>query len=239
MRRILAFVLCFLAGPVSAGDIRVAVASNFKPALEKLAPEFTQASGHGLIVSAGATGLLFAQISQGAPFDVFLAADRARPQALIDKGLALGDTPQRYAVGRLVLIFQAKLPPGDPPDLSSIATLSLANPRTAPYGRAAEQALTRLNTAPTLRRAIAGNIAGVNAALKTGAVDAGFAARAMIPDAEQARGWLVPKSWHDPIEQTAVALRRATDPAAAQAFLNWLTSPATQARIKSLGYDVD
>lgn len=236
MRLFLASVLCLCAGSVCAAEIRVAVASNFKSALQSVARDYTANTGDRLILSAGATGLLFAQISQGAPYDVFLAADRNRPQALVDAGLAKGP-PVPYAVGRLALRFYGPRPPGDPPDLSAVATLSMANPRTAPYGRATAEVLERLDTPADLRIAIAGNVAGVSAALRTGAVDAGFVARATIGPKDIEATWQVPGGWHTPIEQTAVVLQRAQDAAAAQSFLAWLTSPATRAQIRTLGYD--
>ena len=240
MRRLLWLIVLVTASlPLQAAEIRVAVASNFKAVLQTLAPAFREATGHTLILSAGSTGLLFAQISQGAPYDVFVAADRERPQRLIEAGVALGPKPMVYAKGRLVLVFRDGLPKSDPPSLTAIATLSIANPRTAPYGRAAEQALTRLDPPKSLRIAKAGNIAGVAAALRSGAVDAGFTALPLVTPDDRARAWVVPADWHSPIEQTAVILKRARDPDAAKAFRDWLIAPETGAKIRTMGYDVD
>lgn len=236
IRVLSAIAIWVLAGAAQAGDVRIAVAANFRTPLDAVAKAFTDATGHRVIASAGSTGLLFAQIMRGGPYDVFLAADQARPLALEEAGLAVPSTRRTYAIGRLALILagsDAAL--NTAPALDHVRVLSIANPATAPYGAAALQVITHLALAPDVRIAHAQNVAGVNAAVGTGAAQAGLAAWSTTGDA----GWPVPADLHDAIRQDAVLLTRASDNAAARAFMDWLTGPEAQAIIRAEGYDVD
>jgi len=236
--RTIVLALAF-AGPAMAEVVHVAVAANFRTVLDELARAYEAKTGHEVRRSSGSTGTLYAQILRGAPFDVFLAADRARPQALADAGL--GEARFTYATGRLAYITRdPALLAGDGPVLADVRTLSIANPRTAPYGAAAAQAIAALG-APKLRIANAQSVAGVNAAVMAGAADAGFAALASVhgPPEPATLVWVVPAGLHDPIRQDAILLARAQGNTAARAFLTWLVEAEARGIIRAHGYDVD
>lgn len=225
-----------------AGSIRVAVAANFRMAMLEIAEKFEAEQGHVVTLSTGSSGQLFAQISNGAPYDVFLSADQERPEKLVEAGLALPDSRFTYAAGRLYLLLpKAGRNLTEDPDLSDVQRLAIANPRTAPYGAAAMQAMSKLTfPSGTPQIAEAQSVAGVNAAVAAGAVDAGFAAYSTvsgIPDADRS-GWLIPADYHTPLLQDAVLLNRAADNDAAIALLDWLRSDRAKEILLSYGYDV-
>lgn len=237
-RSILFFAL--LLGTARADTVRVAVAANFRAPLEVLAREFTKARDHELVISAGSTGQLHAQIVNGAPFDVFLAADQARPQTLVDAGLADPDSRFTYAVGRLVAIsLDSRLLHDTGPHFSRFRTLSIANPRTAPYGAAALQVFEALGAPEWIRVAEAQSVAGVNAAVRTGAADVGFAALSTVLPGDQLAHWVVPPGLYDPIRQDAVLLMRGAANPAARAFMDWLAGDTARGVIQRHGYDLD
>lgn len=237
-------LLTSLLASARAADVTAAVAANFTVATNRLAPAFERATGHKLIASFGSTGTLYAQIRNGAPFDIFLAADEARPKRLEAEGLAVSGSRFTYAIGRLVLWSPdpaivdpaaAVLRDGD------FAHLAIANAKTAPYGAAAEQAIRRLglwtHLAPRLVRGE--NITQTFQFVSTGNVPLGFVALAQVralPAAQQGSQWLVPTKLYDPLRQDAVLLSRSADSAAARAFLEYLRSPKAQAIIRELGY---
>ncbi|RMG58342.1 MAG: molybdate ABC transporter substrate-binding protein [Gammaproteobacteria bacterium] len=248
MRRYLSAVLlcCLLAGAAAAGPnepLRVAVASNFLPVARALAERFEQAQGQQVVLVPGATGRLYAQIRHGAPFDVFLAADRERPERLEREGLAVKDTRQTYAVGRLVLWSPDPQRIGDPQQTLSRADfhrLAIANPRLAPYGRAAQQTLQRLGLWQALsRKLVRGeNIAQAFHFVRSGNAELGFIAAAQWQALDAARkgsAWQVPQTLHEPIEQQLVLLR---DRPSARAFLEWLRMPEARELIRAGGYEV-
>lgn len=234
-----------LAGPTLAETAMIAVAANFRKPLQELATAFEHETEHELVISAGSTGQLYAQIGNGAPYDVFLAADEERPARAIAKGFAVPGSERIYAIGRLVLLtrdagLRAEL--GTPPDLSRLRTLSIANPVTAPYGAAAMEVLEKMGVAEAMtgRLAEAQNISGVNAAVHTGAAEAGFAALSSLaqPDDPGPAVWVVPADLHEPIRQGAVLLIHGQENPAAIEFLRWLDSPAAAELIRSYGYDL-
>lgn len=193
-----------------AETVTIAAATNFRKPLEALTRDFADATGHEAVISAGSSGQLYAQIAHGAPFDVFLSADRARPADAVEAGLAVPGSQRTYARGRLVVLFhdaEAATRLGSPPDLSQVRMLSVANPATAPYGAAAMQVLERLGVADALagRIAQAQNVSGVNAAVESGAAEAGFAALGSLPSrAARNRGG----GWCRPISTTRSARTR-------------------------------
>lgn len=245
LRALLLAALLF--SPARAETVAVAAAANFREPLEALARDFAEATGHELTMSAGSSGQLYAQIANGAPYDVFLSADQARPTDAVDAGLAVAGTQRTYARGRLIVLFRdpADVPAanGAPPDFSRLRTLSVANPATAPYGAAAMQVLQNLGVADSLagRIAQAQNVSGVVAAVESGAAEAGFAAlgSVMKPGSPEPKGWLVPGDLHDPIRQDAVLLARGRTNAAATAFLDYLASDRARAVIGAHGYEVE
>lgn len=235
----LTVLFCALAMPAWAGQAHVAVATNFKVPMAELSDAYQAATGHELTVSAGATGLLYSQIVNGAPFDVFLAADQDRPTQAVADGHAVPGSQITYATGRLFLMLPGRetVQDDEVPDLTDLNLISIANPRTAPYGVAAMQVLDSLDIAG-VEIAYAQNAAGVVAAVKSGAVPAGLTARSLVAQTG-ASGWEVPFDLYDPIQQDAVLLTRAEDNAAAVAFLEWMTGPEAKAIIAKHGYDVD
>ena len=225
-RLVAAIVLLCAAAPCAA-PLRIAVASNFQAAFEAVhehLPAQAQAS-------FGSSGLLYAQIVQGRPFDVFLSADRERPAELAAEGRAL--LPSVYARGVLVLLANRGTPG---PDWLTVARrVAVANPETAPYGRAAFEMLAALDAEPQLVNAL--NVAQAFHFAASGAADGAFVALAQVKAKAVAapRYWIVPEELHAPIEQAAVVMRGERQ-AEAQAWLDALLAPEAQALIRTVGY---
>ncbi len=232
----------FVATAASAETIRVAVASNFITTLEPLAKKFEQASGHTVTIVPGATGKLYAQIIHGAPFDLFLAADRARPEKLEQDKLAVAGSRRTYAIGRLVLWSAVPSIRIGGPDILKQADfhhLTIANPKLAPYGRAAKETLTELGLWETLRKKLVRgeNIAQTYRYVHDRVAEIGFVALSQIrrQKTSDTHFWLVPKNLHAPIEQQMVALNDRT---ATRAFFDWLRGDAAKRLIEQHGYEV-
>ena len=214
------------AHPVNE-PLRAAVASNFRAAFEDVAASY----GAAVEPAYGSSGLLYAQIVQGRPFDVFLSADTARPQALAEAGR--GGAPAVYAIGRLALLVNDGAPGAD--WLATAESVALANPETAPYGRAAVETMARLDVGA--RRVLAMNVAQAFHFAASGAAEGAFVAFAhMLAQGVPAeRYWLVPAAWHSPIEQAAAAVKGGNE-TAAEAFIAHLLGAEAQARIRAAGY---
>jgi molybdate transport system substrate-binding protein len=240
----LTLLLLLHAGAVRAGEVRVAVAANFADTLRALQPVFEQGSGHRLLISSASSGKLYAQITRDAPFDVLLAADRAYPQRLIDGGRALGATRFTYARGRLVLWSAAPDVQAGPELLRAerVRHVALANPRTAPYGAAAEQALRGLgqNEAVKDKLVFGENVAQAMQFVASGNAQVGFVALAQVlnlpPDARGAT-WEVPRTLYAPLDQDAVLLVRGERNPAAREFLAFLRGDAARVLIQRAGYE--
>lgn len=221
--------------------VRVAVASNFAPTLQALARRFESRSGYRVEISSGSTGKLYAQIENGAPFHVFLAADAERPALLEARSLAVQGTRFTYAVGRLALYGPGLLHPQDGAvDLTSSARgyLSMANPETAPYGRAARQTLQKLQQWDRLEpRIVRGeNVAQAQGFVDAGSAELGFVALAGVMTKAKYRHWTVPEALHDPIRQDAVLLSRGAEVPAARELLEYLKSDEARRAIEQAGY---
>jgi molybdate transport system substrate-binding protein len=247
LRRFL-LCLCFtalLAVKAMAAEATIAVAANFSNTLADLQKDFEASSQHRLAIVSGATGKLAAQITAGAPFDVFLSADDKATRKLVDGGQAVAGSEFTYALGTLAL-FSAdpQLIKGDGAAVlkaGNFAKLAIANPRLAPYGIAAERAMQALGIAGSLRQKIVmgENIAQTFQLIDTGNAELGFVALSQVLRSEsgtKGSHWTVPSSLHEPIRQNAVLLARAMDNAAAKAFLEYLRSPPARARIAAAGY---
>jgi len=240
---LLALALTFLpAVPAGAETVRVAVAANFTRPAELLAEAFEAESGHDVVLTTGSTGLLYAQIVHGAPFDVFLSADHARPARLVAEGRAVTGSARTYAIGRLAL-WAPQAEAGDPLErlrAGRYRRLALANPELAPYGTAARQVLAHLGVeeAAADRLVFGENIAQTHAFLATGNADLGFVALAQLAGHQpESHYTVIPAAWHDPVRQDAVLLNRGAGNPAAQAWLDFLASPAAQAILESYGYE--
>lgn len=224
----------------AADEVRVAVAANFVAVAERLSADFSQRQGDTVRLHAGSSGQLFAQITQGAPYDVFLSADAARPEALIERELAVPGTAFAYAFGRLVLWSRAgdgELGPVvlDDPAMQPIA---IANPALAPYGAAALDVLERLGAANGVKLVRGNSITQAFQFVAAGHAPLGFVARSQLHDTLPGARWLVPAHLHRPIAQYAVLLGSADDRAAAAAFLDFLRSDGARRLIVAAGYDL-
>lgn len=245
MKRLSAlFVSLLAAAGVHAAEVQVAVAANFTVPAQQIAGEFERKTGHKAVLSFGATGKFYAQISNGAPFEVFLAADDTTPARLDKEGGTVAGSRFTYAVGTLVL-WSAKADfvdgKGEVLKSGKFNKLSVANPKTAPYGAAALETLTRLKLLDAVQpKLVQGeNIAQTFQFASTGNADLAFVALSQVfKDGKLSSGsaWIVPGEMHEPIYQDAVILAKGKDNPAAAAFLEFLKSPYAHAVIKSYGY---
>lgn len=233
-------IVGFSLRPAHAGEAHIAVAANFKPALDHLETAFEEQSGHRLIVTSGSTGKLYAQIKNGAPFDVFLAADEARPQKLETGGDAVARIT--YAVGQLALWEPGAAETGPhrlaSPDYRRVA---MANPELAPYGLAAQQVVERLGVgdATNARRVFGENVAQAFSFVRTGNAELGFVSLSLVlsvPAEERGAYWTPAQAHYDPVRQDAVLLTRGAENTAAIAFMEFLQSDAAIAIVTENGY---
>lgn len=208
-----------------AGDtIKVAVAANFKHTLETVNADFESRYGHKLLLSSASTGVLYSQILHGAPFDIFFAADAETPAKLA----SASRTPQCYARGSLVLA-------GGSDDLQHLAdqarSLAIANPNTAPYGRAALEVLARPEfAAASGRKLVRGsNVVQAFQFWYSGGVDLALVPRSLAPAAVP-----IPLAWYRPLEQHVIVLH---DSEAVSAYLNWVRSDSVRSLINNAGYE--
>ena len=242
------FLLVLLAGlspAVAAAEAVVAVAANFTAPAQRIAAEFEQHSGHKLRLSFGSTGKFYSQIVHGAPFDVLLAADSATPQRLATEGRAVAGSGYTYAPGKLVLwsaqpgVVDAG---GEVLRHGRFARLAIANPKLAPYGAAAQQALVNLGLWDALapKLVTAENIAQTYQFIATGNAELGFVALAQIRDRDKAAGswWRVPDPLYAPIRQDVVLLAHGAGNDAARAFLDYLHGAPARAVIRDFGYSL-
>ena len=225
----------------------IAVAANFSSTLADLQKDFEASSQHRLAIVSGATGKLAAQIIAGAPFDVFLSADDKATGKLADAGQTVAGSEFTYAIGILALFStdpqRIKADGAAVLKAGNFARLAIANPKLAPYGRAAEMVIEALGVADVLRPKIVmgENIAQTFQMIDTRNAELGFVALSQVLDSDSgAKGsyWKVPSRLHDPIRQNAVLLVRGKDNAAAMAFIEFLRSPAARAKIAAAGYAI-
>lgn len=241
-RRLL-FSLLIMAGaaPVGADEIRVAVASNFAGAAREIASRFEQETGHRVVVASGATGKHYAQIINGAPFDVFLAADAERPERLESSGISLPGSRFTYALGELVLWSPRSGyvdPDGRVLETGDFRHVAIANPKIAPYGRAAREVLAAAGLWEALQpRLVRGeNIGQTFQFVGSGNAELGFVARSQVQRQGRAihgSWWEVPHSLYAPIVQQAVLL---ADDDAARAFARYLQGAEARKIIRDFGY---
>lgn len=229
-----------LAAGARAGVVHVAVAANFTAAAEEIAEAFAAETGHEARLSFGSTGALFAQITQGAPFKVLLAADQARPMRLVEEDYAAPERRITYAIGRLALYSRNPDLVDGPETLTEadFTRLAVANPDTAPYGAAAMEALHALGAEDAVAdRIVQGaSISQTYQFAASGAAELGFVALAQIAAHEDGSRWVVPEDLHAPIAQDAVLLRVGEDAPAAVAFFEFLSTDAARAVIARYGY---
>lgn len=231
-----AVLLAAPASHVMAQDARIAVAANFSAAAEALGEAFAGETGFTIALSFASTGALYAQITQGAPFDAFLSADAAAPARLPGEGHGEADTVFTYATGRLVLFSAVEGLVTGPESLEGdFNRLAIAEPQSAPYGAAAVEALEALGLLEELapKLVIGQNIAQTFQFVETGNAELGFVAFSQITGRGEGSHWVVDEALHSPIRQDAILL---SENQAAAAFLEFLKSDAGMAIIESCGY---
>jgi len=247
LRSSLAGFMClvFFWSTAQAEDVHVAVAANFAVPLKALAADFEKSTGHKLLLSAGASGKLYAQIKSGAPFDVFLSADDETPARLEKEGAAVAGSRFTYAIGKLALwsanpaMVDAQ---GRVLASGNFKHLALASPSLAPYGAAAVQTLKRLGLLEALKsRIVQGESIGQTYSfVATGNAELGFVALSQIFENGRiikGSAWIVPTDLYQPLRQDAVLLLPGRDNAATKAFLTFLKTDASRTVLRSFGYE--
>jgi molybdate transport system substrate-binding protein len=241
--RLASVALCAqVSAPALAAEVRAAVAANFTMPAEALGAAFTARTGDNLKFSFGATGQLYTQITQAAPFDLFLAADNKRSAQAVTEGLGVEGTVFTYAVGKVVLYS----PSIDVTDGAAIlgttafAHLSIADPATAPYGAAGMEVIGKLGlTEALMPKIVTGeNISQALQFIESGNAELGFVALSQVIDRPASHVWRVPAEDYSPILQDAVLTTHGAENEAAKAFLAFLRSEEGMAIIESHGYDV-
>jgi molybdate transport system substrate-binding protein len=241
-------LLALLPGPIARGqEIVVAAASDSSAALTELARDYAANSGVTIKLSFGASGNLFNQIQNGAPFDLFFSADEEYPKQLIEKGLADKDSLYRYAIGQLVLWvpasstldiehkgLQALLDP-------AVKKIAIANPQHAPYGRAAAAALRYAGVYEQVagRLVLGENVSQAAQFVESGNAQAGLVAlsHALAPSRKgKGKYWRVPLAFYPPLNQGVVILSRSPQKAQATRFLEYLRAPAAVSVLHSYGF---
>ncbi|WP_412479754.1 molybdate ABC transporter substrate-binding protein [Azonexus sp. IMCC34839] len=235
-----------VSGGALADEVQVAVAANFTGPIQVIANLFERDTGHKLVASYGATGKFYAQINNGAPFEVLLSADDETPARMIKEGSAVAGSNFTYAIGKLLLwsanpkVVDSK---GEILKKGGFKHLALANPKGAPYGAAGMQTMTKLGVVDAIKPLIVQgeNISQTHQFISTGAAELGFVAYSQVIKNGQigsGSGWIVPANLYDPIRQDAVILAKGKDKPAAVALLNYLKGDKAKAVIKSFGYEL-
>lgn len=235
-----------VATPVEAAQAQVAVAANFAEPIKAIAAVLEKTTGHTLAITVGSTGKLYAQIKNGAPFDVLLAADRATPALLEQEGFAVAGTRFTYATGKLAL-WSADANRIDKhgkiltnPGLGKV---SYANPKLAPYGAAALQVMDAMGVRAALaHKLVQGESIGqAYTFVYSGNADVGFVALSQLLEDGKFKGgstWVVPQNLYNPIQQDAVVLKKGTGNEAALALIKLLQSPKIRDLISAYGYAI-
>lgn len=244
MRRFAGLALCLIFGTAQADTVAVAVAANFTAPMQEIAPLFAKATGHEAQLSFGATGKFYAQINNGAPFDVLLSADASTPTKLANEKMAVAGSQITYAKGQLVLWSAQAGYVDNAGEVLKTGTwrhIAIANPKLAPYGAAAQETLQKLNLADSAaqRTVLGENIGQTYQFAASGNAELGFvAASQVMKDGKLQSGsaWIVPAELYSPIRQDGIVLQRASGNPAAQALLDYLQGPEARAIIQSYGY---
>ena len=224
-----------------AESVSVAVAANFTAVAEELAPLFKAETGHDVTYSFGATGQLYAQITQGAPFDVFLAADDVRPALAVMEGFGVEGSVFTYAIGALAL-YSTSIDVADGKAVSEAGTfekIAIADPATAPYGRAATETIAALGLTEAIspKLVMGENITQTLQFVESGNAELGFVAASQVVG--KSGVWIVPSELFEPIRQDAVLLKSGETNPAAAAYVDFLQSDAAIAAIEAAGYVVE
>lgn len=233
-------VVAAMSASARAAEVKVAVAANFTDAVKEIGALFEKASGHKAVFSFGPTGGLYNQITQAAPFEVFLAADQATPAKAIKEGHAMADSVFTYATGKLVLFSKTDgLTLGEQTlKDGKFARIAIANPKTAPYGAAAVEVMQKIGVYEALKgKIVQGNsIAQTYQFVDTANAEIGFVAFAQVALKPGGSRWVVPAKLHKTIAQDAVLLKTGANSEAARAFLAFLKGPEARKVIEKYGY---
>lgn len=243
---VLSAALLMCSASTLAAEAQLAVAANFAEPIKAVAVVLEKTTGHTLKVTLGATGKLYAQIKNGAPFDLLLAANTATPAALEKEGMTKPGSHFTYATGKLVLwsADAAKVDAkGEVLKTGNFRKLAYANPKTAPYGEAAVQVMNQLGlTAVLAPKLVQGESMGqAFNFVHTGNAEIGFVALSQVLEGGRLKSgslWVVPQSLYSPIRQGAVILQRGANNPAALALVKLLQSPSIKDLIRSYGYDI-
>lgn len=240
-----ATLLAGLVGPVFADEVFVAVAANFAAPMQIIASEFEKQTGHKVRAAFGATGKFYAQVKNGAPFEVLLSADDETPALLAKEGSAVAASQFTYAIGKLVL-WSAKSGvvdgTGDVLKKGIFSHLALANPKLAPYGAAGLEVMKNLRVYDTVQNKIVmgETIAQTYQFVSSGNAPLGFVALSQVLKDGKIEGssWVVPSNLYTPIRQDAVLLERGKGKPAAEALLKYLKSDKSKTVIQTFGYEL-
>ena len=245
-KRMMMITLLLATSLVQAGEVKVAVASNFYKPMLQLAKEFEQATGNKVALSAGSTGTLYAQIKNGAPFEVFLAADQRRPEALESEKLAINGSRFTYAQGQLAFWSKKsgyKTQQDFIDALSVVEHIAIANPKNAPYGAATIDTMKKLGVYKKVQPKIVEghNIGQTYQYVSSEIVACGFVALSQVYQngkITEGSAWLVPTTLHRVLKQDAVLLKLGESNKVAQSLLAFLQSEPAKQTIRSFGYKI-
>jgi molybdate transport system substrate-binding protein len=235
-----ALLFAGFAATGNAGQTHVAVAANFTEPAKEIATQFKQKTGHEAILIFGASGAFFAQITHGAPFEVFLSADEERPRLAVEQGYAVPESRFTYAIGKLVFWSKVVDVTNGEAALKAggFSKLSIANPTAAPYGAAAIETMKALGVYDALQPKIVqgSSIAQAFQFVDTKNAEVGFVALSQLYGVTEGTRWLVPEKLYTPIKQDAVLLKNGAEDEASKAFLAFLKGPEARAVIERYGY---
>jgi len=244
MRLIIFIDFIFITAWAEATEIRIASASNFYPTLSKIKKAFEMNSEHRVIIIRGSTGKLYAQIINGAPYDIFLSADSDRTDKLAALGKADRDETIVYAIGQLavwnpkalnVQQIRQQLINND------VKKLAVANPKTAPYGKAAIETLKSMGIYDKLKEKLVygENISQTLQFVESGAADIGFVARSHMKNrVDESQYWNIPEDHHQPIEQKMLLIKNIKNINAARSFINFMQTEEIKNIIRNDGYQL-
>jgi molybdate transport system substrate-binding protein len=242
------FILCVLflnSSLLIAAEVHVAVASNFVAPLEKIANAFAEETGHTLIISSGSTGNLFAQIMNGAGYEVFLSADEEHPKKIAAEKKGSPESIFSYAIGKIVLWSPSSTlidHKGRFLEKMTFQHLSMANPKLAPYGKASEEVLKKKGLWEKVQKklVIGENINQAHQFVASGNAELGFVAYSQILTDGKPQGsyWIPPQDFYQPLHQDVILLEKGKNSDAAKSFLTFLKNKKARDIIKSSGYEL-
>lgn len=245
----LVFGICLCGVLASAQTITIAAAADLNAPLTELAADYQKQTGVEVKLAFGSSGSLFTQIQNGAPFDLFFSADEGYPERLVKAGLAEPASLYRYAVGKLVLWVPASSALNikdhgmdvllDP----SVKKIAIANPRHAPYGRAAEAALRHFGIYDKVanRLVLGENVSQAAQFVESGSAQAGFVAlaHALAPTMSgKGRYWEVPANAYPPLNQALVIISRSPRKKEASGFVDFLKKPEAVTKFRQYGFAI-